>query len=133
MTDLFHIYGGDLAVSAAGDLALATADESGQQRLYRRLGTNPALLDSAGNVVATGDYLAHQDYGAGVGRRVGAPVDVAGTTQTIEAQVRMESAVAKSPPPQVTVTPMQDALSAQIQYTDAETLTTQVIAFDINI
>jgi hypothetical protein len=131
MADISHYWGGDIAVSPSGDLALADISLTGLQRVYRRLMTNPQLLDIAGNVIATGDNLAHQTYGAGVGRKVGSPQSLQATKALIVGQMLQESAVAPSPAPNVTLTPLYNGLSAAIQYTDANTAKQQFLQFDI--
>lgn len=130
--DLNHYYGGDLAVSPAGDLSLSSVELTGTQRVYRRLLTNPELTDSSGNVIASGDYIAHQDYGAGVGRLVGQPQAIPATKALIRGQMLMEQQyVARSPAPQITLTPILEGLSASVQYTDANTAAQQFVQFDI--
>lgn len=59
MQDLAHYFGNDLSVSAAGDLLAVDGDTKTQQRILRRLLTNP------------GDMMFHPDYGAGLGQWVG--------------------------------------------------------------
>lgn len=130
MPDLFLYYGNDLSVSASGDLLLADTPTTGTQRVYRRLLTNPALSDSAGNPVASPDYTWHPDYGAGVPRKVGSPGNVPATRALIRGQMLMEDAVAQQPAPQIALTQVNNTVSASIQYTDANTATTQFVSFD---
>lgn len=130
--DCFHFYGSDLQVSPSGDLLLADDQMTGMQRIYRRLLTNPQLLNGASGTVASGDYIAHQTYGAGVARKVGSPQEIPATTALIRGQMLLESVVARKPQPQITLTPIIDGMSAVIQYTDANTATPQFISFDIN-
>ncbi len=54
MYDLSHQWGDDLTVGPTGDMALVTGSVFGQQRVLRRLMTNP------------GDYIWQLDYGAGL-------------------------------------------------------------------
>lgn len=129
--DLNHYFGGDLAVSPSGDLALASVSLTGTQRIYRRLLTNPKLVDGNRKVVASGDYIAHQDYGAGVGRMVGSPQAIQSTAALIKGQILLESAVAKAPAPVINLTPILNGLSASIKYTDANTAAEQFVSFDI--
>ena len=130
--DLAHYYGGDLALSPSGDLSVATTELTGVQRCYRRLLTNPSLSDGAGNVIATGDYLAQQNYGAGVGRLVGSPADEQTTQSLISGQMQLEAAVSQNPAPAVQVTPTFDGMSAAIRYVDASTSLPQSLSFDIS-
>ena len=64
MADLSLPWGGDLALSSTAGLALVDGSQLTQQRLVRRLLTNP------------GDDPFDVTYGAGLGRFVGRPVDV---------------------------------------------------------
>lgn len=130
--DINHVYGADIALSPSGDLSLSSPDQTAVQRCYRRLLTNPALHDTAGNVVAPGDMLAHQDYGAGVGRLIGSPQDVMSAQALIQGQMNLEQGVAQSPPPSVVVTPLIDGMSAAISFTDAQTAKQQYLSFDIS-
>lgn len=131
MLDLYHYWGGDLAISSTGDLALANDTTTGQQRVLRRLLTNPALVDDSGNVTATADYTFHQDYGAGLPRQVGQPADIPQVQAVIAAQLLQEAAVSNTPAPIATVTAINDGINALIQYNDAATQTPVVLNFDV--
>lgn len=128
--DLFQYYGGDLSVSASGDLLLADQPTTGTQRVYRRLLTNPQLSDANGNPVASADYTWHPTYGAGVPRKVGSPGNIPATKALIKGQMLLESAVAAQPPPTITLTQTNNTVSATIQYVDANTATPQFVSFD---
>jgi hypothetical protein len=132
--DLFHFFGGDLVVSATGDLLLADQPTTGQQRVYRRLLTNPALKDVSGNTIASGDYVSHPDYGAGLPRKVGDPGDLPGMTAIIQQQMLKEDAIARSPAPQVNLTTFSNGngISAYIKYVDANTQKPIIVNFDMN-
>lgn len=132
MTDVFHYYGGDLSVSASGDLLLANQPTTGTQRVYRRLLTNPILNDTVGNPVASPDYTWHPTYGAGVPRKVGSPGNAPATRSLIKGQMLLESAVARQPAPKIALTQVNNAVSASIQYTDANTATTQFVTFNVD-
>lgn len=130
MVDISHYYGGDLSVSPSGDLLLADQPTTGTQRVYRRLLTNPQLSDANGNPVASADYTWHPTYGAGVPRKVGSPGNVPATRSLIKSQMLLESAVAPSPAPVINLTQTNNAVSAVIQYIDANTATPQFVQFD---
>jgi hypothetical protein len=130
--DIMHWYGGDVFVSPSGDLALADQPTTGTQRVYRRLLTNPALSDSAGNPVASADYTWHPTYGAGVPRKVGSPGNVPATKALIKGQMLLESAVAAQPAPQINLAQVNNTVSATIQYTDANSATPQFVSFDLS-
>lgn len=130
--DLYHFYGNDLSASPSGDLLLADAPTAGTQRVYRRLLTNPQLLDSAGNIAASPDYTWHPGYGAGVPRKVGSPGNVPATRALIRGQMLLEPAVARNPFPVIELTQDNNTESAAIRYTDANTATPQFVSFDIS-
>lgn len=120
MADLSHIYGGDLSIAAGGDLATVDAAALGQQRVLRRLLTNP------------GDYLWNPGYGAGLGRFVGRPVNVARIRSVIRSQIFQEQAVARTPEPGIDVSARPDgAVTVAIAYADAATGATQTLTFTV--
>lgn len=133
MYDLDHTIGEDLALSDTGDIALVTDSQMSLQRILRRLLTNPQEVDVSGNVVATGDYLWQQTYGAGVGKQIGQNVDVAEIEALIRGQMLLEDAVAQVPEPVVTVTPIDQGVTVDVQYNDAVTGAQQILSFDVNI
>ena len=63
MPDISHQFSADLSLSPTGDLATITAPQLTQQRVLRRLLTNP------------GDYIWHPSYGAGLAAFVGQPAN----------------------------------------------------------
>jgi len=132
MSDLFHYFGGDLSQSATGDLLKVDGTTQGVQRVLRRLLTNPALLDTSGNVVAAGDYIFHPDYGAGLPRMVGDTVDVAKIKGAIKGQILLESAVARNPAPTIDVVEITGGVSVSIRYNDALTGAPAALDFDVN-
>ncbi|MCX7382760.1 MAG: phage tail protein [Alphaproteobacteria bacterium] len=108
MTDAWHQYGGDLAIGPSGDIALARGSESGQQRVLRRLLTNP------------GDYLWSPTYGAGLGRFVGQPVAAPQIEAVIRGQMFKEAVVARQPEPVIAVVADQAGkVFAEVRYADA--------------
>lgn len=131
MSELHHYWGEDLSASATGDLLVADQTTSGEQRVLRRLLTNPQLVAPDGEVQASADYTIHQEYGAGIPRLVGLPVDIAGTAALIASQMALEDAVSQSPAPQVELTTITDGLNAVIRYNDAATATPVVLNFDV--
>jgi hypothetical protein len=91
MADLNLEWGGDLAFTAGGDLALADAVVLTRQRIERRLFT------------AVRGYLWHLEYGAGLPQKIG---DVGTTTALlalVRANIAIEASVASYPLPQITV------------------------------
>lgn len=117
MTDLAHYFGNDLLFSATGDLAAVDVPVVTQQRLLRRLLTNP------------GDYIWHPGYGAGLGRFVGQPINVAQIRAIVRRQVLMERAVARTPAPVITVqAAANNTATVTIRYADAATGQVQTLS-----
>lgn len=116
MADISHVVGLDLALGPTGDLAVVSNPSLGQQRVLRRLLTNP------------GDYIWNLTYGAGLPGMVGRPTNPTAIQGLILSQMFRESAVAQSPVPQVTVSSDNDGtVYAYVQYSDADTGQTQVL------
>jgi hypothetical protein len=133
MFDLSHYYGADFDISATGDLLVADVTTTGEQRCYRRLLTNPRQLDGDGNAIASPDYTFVSDYGAGLGRRVGSPVNIDETTAVIKAQLCQEASVAvTSVSPEVRLIASGDVLGAVIRYNDANSGDPVILNFDVS-
>lgn len=94
--------------------------------MLRRLLTNPAANG------VPGDYLWHQDYGAGLPRFVGQPADVPAITALIRSQISMEAAVAPDPAPVIAVTPLLSGLFVEIRYVDAPTREPVLLDFNLD-
>jgi len=120
MNDLNQYFGADLSVSATGDLMPVDGDGRGQQRVLRRLLTNP------------GDYLFHPSYGAGVRRRVGDTLDLPKLRALIRGQILLEEAVAKTPEPQITLTPTPKGVTCAIRYADAVSKAPVILNFNVS-
>lgn len=120
MPDLHHEFGSDLVVGAGGDLLTASGALLGQQRVLRRLLTNP------------GDYIWNLSYGAGLPAMVGQIIDSPRIAGIARSQMLQEAAVAQSPPPtvRVTGTPL-GVVTATITYADAGTGETQVRSISV--
>jgi hypothetical protein len=121
LNDLSHFMGGDLSVSATGDLQPVNGTLRGQQRILRRLLTNP------------GEYVFHPDYGAGLPRYIGRNADLAKITALIRGQILLEDAVAKTPAPVITVELLgvTGGISCSIQYTDAPSGQPVTLSFNV--
>jgi uncharacterized phage protein gp47/JayE len=101
VADIYHQFGSDLVAGPTGDLASAAGTTLGQQRVLRRLLTNP------------GDYIWQLTYGAGLAQFVGQPVDVARIGGVIRSQMLREPAVARSPEPVVDVLDQRNDAGAE--------------------
>jgi hypothetical protein len=80
-------WGGDLSVGSGGDINVTPVQANVQQRVVRRLLTNP------------GGYIWHTDYGAGLGGYVGEPYSPGNIEGVILNQLQLEPLVAATPAP----------------------------------
>ena len=123
LSDLSHLIGGDLSASSVGDAAAVSATERGQQRVIRRLLTNP------------GAYVFHPEYGAGLPQWVGRTADLPALRALIRSQMLLEPAVARSPEPVIDVQPIANTagggFSVRLTYTDSPSGETVVTSFDV--
>lgn len=121
MPDLSHLWGSDVAVGPTGDLLLVADPSLGQQRVLRRLLTNP------------GDYIWQPDYGAGLARFVGQPEQTGAIRAVVRSQIFQEAAVARTPEPLIDVQfDVSGSVYVQIRYVDATYGQTQVLSFSVN-
>lgn len=119
--DLAHWFGNDLSVSASGGVLPIDGIVRGQQRVLRRLLTNP------------GAYIWHTGYGAGLANYIGTPVPAETIKAIVRQQIMLERAVAKTPAPVITVTSSATgAMVVRIVYADADTGVQVTLSFDIN-
>jgi hypothetical protein len=84
-------WGADLSVGAGGDLLLVTGTQRANQRVLRRLLTNP------------GDYLWSLSYGGGLALSIGQPLNTAAIEAVIRRQLEQEAVVSPSPSPLVDI------------------------------
>jgi phage baseplate assembly protein W len=123
VSDIFHQWGSDLIASSSGDLGSVSGPVFGQQRILRRLLTNP------------GDYIWQLDYGAGLGQFIGQPVDPLQIQAVVRSQIFKESAVAPQPEPIIDVQMQPEGgagtVYLYIQYVDADSGQTQVLSFSV--
>jgi len=124
LNDLYHYIGSDLSTSSSGDLLSVSDTVLGQQRVLRRLLTNP------------GDYLFHPDYGAGIAQYIGQLADIPKITALIQGQLFLEEAVSRSSQPVINVTPINGGITGgifvEIQYEDAVTGNPVNLNFNVN-
>lgn len=120
MPDLVLQFGGDLAVGPTGDLLLSGGTVLTQQRVLRRLLTNP------------GDYIWQLNYGAGLGRYVGQPGAPSAIAGVVRTQIQLEAAVAESPAPSIEVAAQADGtVNLSIGYANALTGETSALTFSL--
>ena len=120
MSDNALMWGGDLAAGNTGDLSQLTGVALSQQRVLRRLLTSP------------GDYLWDLNYGAGLGRFVGSPTNVAAIRSAIRSQIFQEASVARLPEPFIDVqSSSAESVYVSIRYVDSSSGMTQVLSFSV--
>jgi phage baseplate assembly protein W len=123
MADASHQWGSDLALGPTGDIASVSGQLLGQQRVLRRLLTSP------------GDYIWQLDYGAGLARFIGRPVNAMQINAVVRSQIFKEPTVARQPEPviDVQISPGGAAgtVYVYIRYVDAESRQTQVLTFSV--
>ena len=120
LNDLNHWVGGDVGTSATGDLGTANADTRTQQRIVRRLVTNP------------GEYIFHVDYGAGLPAKIGETADIPAIRGLIRTQLRLEEGVSQNPEPQITVTSITNGIAVGILYTSSVSRRPVSLQFQVN-
>jgi hypothetical protein len=107
MADINHTWSGDIILSDYNDLDVVSDVDELNQRVLRRLLTNPK------------EYIWHPEYGAGLGRFIGVALDQEvfyNIQQLIVSQMYLESAVAKSPAPVVSLDYDNGKLNCSITY-----------------
>lgn len=120
MADLWHQFGADLTVGPTGDIATTSGSDVTQQRVLRRLLTNP------------GDYIWQPDYGAGLGQFVGQPAATQRILGVIRGQIFNEASVARSPEPVVDISAtFGGVVTTQIRYSDSSSDATQLLSFSV--
>ncbi len=128
LNDLFHYWGTDLTASSTGDLLTVDGSVRGQQRVLRRLLTNPATD------TAPADYIFEPDYGGGLPQFIGQPFDRDKIIARIRGQMLLEDSVAPIPPPVIDVGPIgtdNTAFSVSIAYQDAATGRPVTLSFNM--
>ena len=106
--DASHYFTGDLGLGATGDLLVAGGLVESEQRVLRRLLTNP------------GDYPWQLRYGAGLPSYIGATLDAAAMTSLTTSQMYLEPGVAHNPQPAIALQAVPGGIATQITYTEAE-------------
>lgn len=110
MAGIQHTFGADLTLSPTGDIAFVDSSIHGQERVLRRLLTNP------------GDYIWQRPYGAGLPAMIGAPANTARISAIVRGQIMADGVVAADPAPviETTVNP-NGTVYTYIRYSDAKT------------
>jgi hypothetical protein len=117
--DVFHQYGSDIVTSANGDLLTCASVLESEQRVLRRLFTNP------------GDYIWQPGYGAGLPQKIGSPFDVSTIESIVQSQMYLEDSVVRVPPPEVDVASIPNGMFVDIEYTEADTQDDVVLSLPV--
>jgi phage baseplate assembly protein W len=119
VNELAHMVGGDLSLTSTGDLTLSSGLTRSQERILRRLMTNP------------GEYIFQPNYGAGLPQFIGQPLTVAKVRGVIRSQLLLEESVSHTPEPQIDVVAIPDGIAVSIRYTDANTGAPTALSFNV--
>jgi len=118
MSDAYHFFSGDLQWGSNGDLQTVDSVQESQQRILRRLLTNPA------------DYIWSPTYGAGLPAWIGKLIDEAEMSSLITTQMYLEQSVVQSPQPQVDfVSNVGGTISAAIRYVESDSNEPTTLSF----
>ena len=119
--DVDHWVGDDLGLSNSNGIGSVNSITKGQQRILRRILTNP------------GDYKWHPNYGAGVLKYVGqANGKLDEIKGLIISQAQLEKGVAQLPSPTVEFTVSGDYVTANVEYTDLDSGSRQFLSFTVS-
>lgn len=105
LDDIAHLWSDDLRLGPTGDLGRSNGVQRSQERVLRRLMTNP------------GEYVFHPEYGAGLPRKIGENLDLAKIKALIRGQMLLEASVARAPGPVVEVRAISGGVAVRVQYT----------------
>jgi hypothetical protein len=113
LCDLDHLFGSDLNVTAAGDIAVVSNHNLTVERVIRRLMTAQTSL--AGSA-----YPWQPTYGAGLPQKIGNAINQKEVQAIVLSQLLQESSVSPTPLPTVgvTVTPGTGVVVLNVMYTD---------------
>lgn len=117
--EISQLWGNDVDRTITGALALVTGTAQGEQRVLRRLLTNP------------GDYIWHPTYGAGLPRYIGRTYNFAELEGLIQSQLLLEPIVSQSPPPIVVISAILNGVFVNVAWVDAVTNQPATIGFDL--
>jgi hypothetical protein len=120
--EIYQDFGNDLVVNQNGDLQVADGTTLSNQRVVRRLLTNP------------GTYLWNPNYGAGLPQFIG-DLNSSDNYQKIKgritSQMYLEDSVSQVPPPDIELTSITNQLNGTINYTNSITNTQAVITLPV--
>jgi hypothetical protein len=121
--DVYLNWGNDFVLSSTNDLLLADGSNLSDQRIIRRLMTNPL------------DYIWDAVYGAGLPSYVGQPEstdNLDNIRSSITQQIFLENTVSQIPQPEIFMQTIQNGLFAQINYTLSPSQQAIVLNFEVS-
>lgn len=121
LDDCAHWWGSDLILSPTGDLARASGVLRSQQRVLRRLLTNP------------GDYLCHIDYGGGLPKQIGLVNEPTRIKGIIVGQMRKEASVSQASALTINIVPTLNGISAGIHYVVEPQRSPSSLSFSVEV
>lgn len=104
LDDCGQWFGSDINLAPDGDVFRVNGPMRSQQRVLRRLLTNP------------GTYLSHPKYGAGIRRWVGRVINIPEITALVRGQMLLERSVSQNPVPTVGVAQTLTGVLVSIGY-----------------
>lgn len=119
LDDIAHLWSQDLRLSPTGDLGRVNRHPRSQERVLRRLMTNP------------GEYIFHPEYGAGLPRMVGTNIDLGKIQALIEGQMMLEASVVRDPPPKADVREITGGVAVKVQYLSLPDKQPVSLSFDV--
>jgi hypothetical protein len=117
MPDAFHYFSGDLQFGSNGDLQTVDSVQESQQRILRRLLTNPE------------DYIWQPTYGAGLPAQIGQTTNEAAIESLVTTQMYLEASVVQTPPPQVEFDFFLNGINCSIQYIESDSNQPTTLSF----
>jgi hypothetical protein len=120
MADAGLYFGGDLLLSATGDLLAVDSVLESNQRILRRLLTN------------AGDYIWQLNYGAGLPKRIGSTMDENELRSLITSQMQLEQSVLQNPPPQILLDDIGNGFEIDITYVEQDSKAPVTLSFDVS-
>lgn len=131
LCDIDHYFGADLNLSSNGDLAPSEGLSRSQQRILRRLLSNPRQVSANGDILPA-DYMWHPEYGAGLPRYIGQTLRPGVIEAAIRGQLLQEDSVARTPNPVISVAVLQDGIGVSIRYTESGSQQPALLSFNVS-
>lgn len=122
VNDVDQNFGEDINLTSLNDIAHVSGLLRSQQRVLRRLLTNP------------GDYIWHPTYGAGLAKYIGQSLSTDRYDEiksTITSQIFLEDSVSKDVQPEIRMQTIQGGIFVQINYVESISKNPIVLSFSV--